>query len=230
MIYMDYKTISEIYNSPPKEFNEPVFKHLCPEHAEAMLLKGEVLISSVKSYKGTIRREIEDKAEGVKFGEWAAQKFETYKIESNGTRTKYNNDGVMQFLPSTFGRPISYLDQYTYCLSLSSAPNLFSDYTACIRVFDISGFGKAIYRELLKKKITKAGACGAKILYIQGRRVPITDKIPAYWIKDTRYEHEQEYRFIFPSTIENRRENFSIILPPALIQIKNISQYCERIR
>lgn len=220
---------SPITHYPPVEFKGTLFKHMLSEHAESMMLKGEILISSVKSYKDVANKEIEDKSEAMKFLKWT-QTGESFTINKDGSRTKYNNDGIIQFLKPTFKRPVSYIDQYTYCLSLSDDNTIFPNYNACIKIFDVKGLAKEIYRELLKKGVSKAGASGARILYKENKDVPLGDKIPAYWIKEIKNSYQQEYRFIFPSKIERKRENLNVILPSISVSIKDISKYCERIR
>jgi hypothetical protein len=212
---------------PSDKFPCRIFKHMKAEHAELLVEHGELMLGTYYMYKTISNPAIVDEQEGYKWAQDKPPMGEKVGKDHLGNvlspdDPRYN---LIEFGQMTMHQQILYPDTYIFCTTRLQQQGLFPGYDACVEITD-EKFILWIRQELLRQKLIsnpEVTACG--ILYVKDKILPRAHKLQAYWIKDVKYKHEEEYRIVFFPPVNNPKH----IVEPVKLVIPSLRKYCKRV-
>ena len=208
-----------------------LYKHISSSHAEMLLSMGTIRIGTLYEYKKIEDKELQDQDEGTAISVVRHEGLKTYDKENIiNAPTEIQNmflfnekSGPINLYNVSIGQKYKMPDAWIFCLSQTKA-KIFEKYDSCIEITDPNLFSKVIYENIVKLGNSNIQFQYAPMNYA-GRIVESGKRKTPMFLKNKKYQLEEEYRFAFV-----RKNPFITELKPIIFSDYRLTHAIKRIR
>lgn len=199
-----------------------LFKYIKKEFLASLLERDQIRIGTLFEYR---------KDENIERGDPLEGKGDAYSYIAKGTfenvtdipypfKTMIMGDGKnIRFVNCTFEAPFDVKDQYIFCTTLAPNKKNMESFECdrCFEIADLHMFTNRILQTLdWHRKLINPVIGGDMCIYSKTKILNIRseeDMSQAYFLKEKRLEHQQEYRILFQTAKEDNITGQVMIVP-----------------
>jgi hypothetical protein len=214
------------------------FKYLKKVYAEDLVRYGRLRIGTIYEYRNYEDAERRDETEGTKLARLKIDNETFYGnkpdewpqgLKAIFTAPDESSNASYTFKNATFINPFNYPDAFIYCVTTNFDRRVMIDFKcdSCVYIKNIQAFCDIISKKMVELKLAAPSTPSNIQMHfkdcVYSGKESDENIYDTYWLKESRYRHQSESRFVMAASQPN------VTLAPIVIRCKNLTKYCEMV-